>query len=332
MKLLITREIPDAGIEILKKHPEIEIDYRKGPPLSKEELLTAVKGVDAILPVIPDQITKEVMEAAGPQLKLIAHYAVGFDNIDVKAATDMRIYVSNTPGNLTESVAEFTLALMFAISKKLVAADKYTREGNFTYWEPLGFMGPTLMGKTLGIVGLGRIGTYLAKMAHNGLGMEILYMDPAVNADFEKTMNAKKVGLDELLENSDFVSLNCPLNESTRHLIGHKELEKMRPTAYLINTARGPVVNEAALYTALKEGWIEGAALDVFENEPALHPGLTELENVVVTPHIASATREARIQMAVMAANNIVEVLVHKKTPANLVNKELTENKVSSIL
>ncbi len=331
MKLLITREIPQAGIEILNKYREIEIDYRKDRPLTKEELKDAIKGKDAILPVIPDQITKEVMTAAGPQLKLIAHYAVGFDNIDINGATELGIYVSNTPGDLTESVAEFSLGLMFAISKKIVSSDKFTREGNYKFWDPLVFMGPTLQGKTLGIVGMGRIGQYLAKMAHNGLNMKILYTDSNTCEELEKSLGAKKVELIELLENSDFVSLHCPLNESTHHLIGHKELEHMKPTSYLINTARGPVVNEAALYTALKENWIEGAALDVFENEPALYPGLAELENVILTPHIASATREARIQMAVMVANNIVDVLINKTPPTNLVNKELAENKVSSI-
>lgn len=324
MKLLITREIPQNGIEDLKKYPEIEIDYRKGDPLTDSEMKEAVKGVDAILPVIPDKITKAVLEAAGPNLKLVAHYAVGYDNIDVEAATEMGIYVSNTPGDLTESVAEFSLGLMFAISKNIVDSDRYVRgekDTKYEYWDPLLYMGPTLMGKTLGIVGMGRIGTYLAQLAHKGLDMEILYYDVNHNEAAEKELGAKKAELEELLQNSDFVSLNCPLNEHTHHLIGHKELELMKPTAYLINTARGPVVNEAALYTALKEEWIMGAALDVFEKEPELYPGLAELSNVIVTPHIASATREARIQMANMAVQNIIDVLIKGNKPTNMVNK-----------
>lgn len=331
MKLLITREIPRAGIEILDDYPEIEIDYREGSPLKDEGLKKAVKGVDAIISVIPDKITKEIIEAAGPQLKLIANYAVGFDNIDIEAATKKGVYVSNTPGDLTESVAEFTLALMFAIAKGMVASDKYVREGKYKYWDPLIFMGPTLMGKTLGIVGLGRIGSYLAGIAHRGLEMEILYTNPDPKPEVEKELGARKVELDYLLQHSDFVSLNVPLTEETRHMIGHKEFEKMKPTAYLINTARGPVVNEAALYTALKESWIEGAAIDVYENEPDQYPGLTELENVILTPHIASATREARIQMATMAAHNVEDVLINEKPPRNLVNKELEKSTTTSI-
>jgi glyoxylate reductase len=332
MKLLITREIPSAGLNILKEHPEIKIDYKQGDPLTDKELKEAIKGADAIIPIIPDKISKEVLESAGPGLKLVAHYAVGYDNIDIESATKMGIYVSNTPGDLTESVAEFTLGLMFAISKSIVSSDKYTRLGNYKYWDPMIFLGPTLMGKTLGIVGFGRIGKYLATIAHNGLEMEILYSDPVQHMETEKEIGAKKVELEELLENSDFVSLNCPLTDETRYLIGHKELEKMKPTAYLINTARGPVVNEAALYTALKEKWIEGAALDVFENEPNLYDGLSELENVIVTPHIASATREARIQMAIMAANNVVDVLINNSPPRNLVNKDLAEKSTPSLV
>lgn len=331
MKLLITRKIPEAGLRILKQYKEIKIDMRTDDPLTETELKEAIKDVDAIIPVIPDKITKEVLEKAGPNLKLVAHYAVGFDNIDVASATKMGIYVSNTPGDLTESVAEFTLGLMFAISKGIVESDKFVRTGNYKYWDPLAFLGPTLRGKTLGIVGLGRIGKHLAKITAHGLDMKILYVDQYEQKDLEKGLGAKKVELNELLEHSDFVSLNCPLTKDTKHLIGYKELELMKPTAYLINTARGPVVNEAALYTALKENYIEGAALDVFENEPQMYTGLSKLDNVIVTPHIASATKEARIQMATMAASNVVDVLIKNKPPTNLVNKELLK-KTNSIV
>ncbi|HXK53000.1 D-glycerate dehydrogenase [Candidatus Nomurabacteria bacterium] len=325
MKLLITREIPDAGIKILEQYPSIEIDYRKGPPLSEEALLKAVVGVDAILPVIPDKITQKIIEAAGQNLKIIAHYAVGYDNIDIETATKNKVYVSNTPGDLTESVAEFTLGLIYALSKNIVTADKFVRNGNYQFWDPMLFLGPTLRNKVLGIIGMGRIGQHLARLAHGGLKMKILYSDPKEHIDIEKECDAKKVELEELLTNSDFVSLNCPLIESTRHLINQKELELMKPTAYLINTARGPIVNEAALYEALKNNTIEGAALDVFEDEPSLYNGLTSLNNIILTPHIASATREARIQMARMAAQNIIDVLIKGTAPTNLVNMELAD-------
>lgn len=334
MKLLITREIPQNAIEQLQKYPQIEIDYRQGPPLSVDELKNAIKGVDAIIPVIPDQITAEILQAAGPNLKLVAHYAVGYDNIDVKAATDLNIYVSNTPGDLTESVAEFSLALMFAISKGIVDSDRYVRgqkTQKYAHWDPMLYLGPTLRKKTLGIIGLGRIGYYLAEIAHKGLDMTILYFDPYINEQADKNLNAKRTELIELLQSSDFISVNCPLNESTHHLIGINEFKQMKPTAYIVNTARGAVINEAALFTALNENWIAGAAIDVFENEPNLYKGMEELSNLIVTPHIASATREARIQMANMAATNVIDVLIHNKAPTNLVNKEL-EKKTPTII
>lgn len=332
MKLLITRKIPQNALEQLSKYKEIEIDYREGSPLTKQELLEAIKGVDAIIPVIPDKIDKDIINSAGSKLKLIAHYAVGFDNIDVEYATTKNIYVSNTPGNLTESVAEFVLGLMFAISKKIVASDKYVRDKEYKYWDPMAFLGPKISGKTLGIVGMGRIGYYLGEMAKNGLNMKILYYDPKQCVEADEKLAAQKVSLEQLLENSDFVSLNCFLCDATYHLIGEKELKLMKPTAYLINTARGPIINEAALYTALKEQWIEGAALDVFEDEPNVYKDLDTLSNVILTPHIASATYEARIQMANMVVDNVVDVLINKIPPRNLVNKELVDKRVHGIV
>ncbi len=325
MKVLITREIPQAGISILKKHPEIEIDYRKGPPLTQEELITAIKDADAIIPVIPDQINKEVLNAA-KKLKIIAHYAVGYDNIDIDTATQLGIYVSNTPGDLTESVAEHSLALMMAVGRRIVESDRFTRTGEYRYWDPMIYLGPKFMGKTLGIIGFGRIGQHFARIAHFGLNMKILFHD-SNKIDF-KDFPAEQCELDHLLENSDIVSLHCNLTEQTRHLIGEQEMKKMQPDAIIINTARGPVINEKALATALKEKWIEGAGLDVFEEEPVINAELLNLDNVVLTPHIGSATREARIQMARMAALNVVEVLINKKPPINLVNKNLISSLV----
>lgn len=322
MKVLITREIPRAGIELLRKHA-LELDYRKGPPLSDDELKKAINGVDAIIPVIPDQITKEVLKAAGENLKVVAHYAVGYDSIDVEAASKMGIYVSNTPGDLTESVAEHSMALMMTVGRKIVQADKFTRAGKYKYWNPMIFLGPVFAGKTLGLIGLGRIGTHFAKLAKGGFNMRILYNDVKRNEAAEAELGALYTSLDNLLEQSDVVSIHVPLLPSTKHLIGIQEIKKMKPTAYLINTSRGPIVNEDALIMALEGDWIEGGGIDVYEEEPNMRQELKELDNVVLTPHIGSATREACIEMARMAAENVIEVLINKKTPINQVNKEI---------
>lgn len=318
MKVLITRTLPTTLIDALSQMPKLDIDYRQGPPLSKAELLEAVKNIDILVPVIPDKIDADIIKAA-KKLKLIATYSVGYDHIDLTAATKKKIYVSNTPGNLTESVAEHTVALMLAITRQINEADTFVRLGEYKYWDPMLFMGPQLFGKTLGIVGFGRIGQHLARIANRGLGMSIRYCDPQ-RCDQEAECSAQYCPLSELLAHSDIISLNCNLTESTRHLIGYKELKQMKPTAYLINTARGPLINEEALIGALKENWIAGAALDVFENEPQISPDLVELKNIVLTPHIGSATREARIEMADMVAKNILEV-VQGCVPLNWVNK-----------
>ncbi len=327
MKVLITRELPKAGIEMLEKYwPQIQLDYRTGPPLTTKELKQAIKDVHGIIPVIPDQITAEVLKTA-KDLKIVAHYAVGYDNIDLEAATKQGVYVANTPGNLTEAVAEHALALIFDITRRITAADRFVRKGKYRYWDPMLFLGPKVAGKTLGIVGFGRIGQHLAKIANKGLGMKIIYVDTKECIEMKNEIAVEKVELDFLLENSDFVSIHCNLTEETKHMFGEREFRKMKPMAYLINTARGPIIDEAALAIALREGWIEAAGLDVFEDEPKVHPDLLKLENVVLTPHIGSATREARIEMVVMAAQNIIDVLIDKKPPRNLVNKEVLAKK-----
>jgi len=323
MKVLITREIPQAGITLLKRHPEIEIIYKKGPPLTDRQMKKAVKDIDALIPVIPDQITKEVITSAGKSLKLIAAYSVGYDHIDVAFATKRGVYVANTPGNLTEAVSEHAFALIMDAARRISEGDRFCRNKKYKYWDPMLMIGPKLRGKTLGIIGFGRIGQQLARIAHLGFGMEILYSDPIAHFEGEALLDAKKVELNKLLENSDFVSVNCNLTEETKHLIGEQEFRKMKPTAYLINTARGPIVNEEALACALKENIIAGAGLDVFENEPKINHTLLKLENVVLTPHIASATFEARIEMATMTAENVIDVLINNKPPRYLVNKDL---------
>ena len=318
MKVLITREIPRAGIDLLRKHAELELDYRKGAPLSDSELKKAIKDADAVISVIPDQITREVLQSA-KNLKIVSNYAVGYDNIDVKAATEMKIYVSNTPGDLTESVAEHAMALMLTVGRKIVAADRFVREGKYKYWDPMIFLGPVFSGKTLGLVGFGRIGQWFAKLAKGAFNMRILYTDISKNETAEKEFGAIYVSMDELLEQSDIVSLHVPLLPSTKHLITRREIKKMKPAAILINTSRGPIIDEDDLCVALRENWISGAGIDVYEQEPKIYAGLKELKNIVLTPHIGSATHEARIEMARMAAANVIEVLINKKPPISLV-------------
>ena len=320
MKIIITQQIPKIAQEMLEKAGhQVEVLSQDGPP-SREKLLEGVKGADAIVSVLTDKIDGEVMDAVGKQLKIIANYAVGYDNIDIEAAKQRNIAVTNTPGVLTEAVAEHTVALMFAVAKRIAESDKFMRDGKYKHWLPMGLalngvegLGQQLWGKTIGIVGLGRIGSFLAEICFYGLKMKIIYHDVKRDDRFEMELKAEYHELPTLLERSDVVSINVPLLDSTRHLIGSKELKMMKKTAILINTSRGPVVDENALVSALKEGEIRGAGLDVFENEPKLADGLKDLSNVVLTPHTASATLEARITMATIVAKNIIEVLEGKE-------------------
>lgn len=276
------------------------------------------KNFDAVLCLLTDKIDDAVLAAAGPKVKIFANYAVGVDNVDVKAAQKRGIMISNTPGVLTETVAEFTIGLIFAVSKRIVEADEFTRKGKFVGWAPMLFLGSDLKEKTLGIVGLGRIGGEVARRMHDGFGMNIIYYDANRKKELEKLYHVEYADLETLFKTSDVVSIHVPLLPATRHLIGAKELAMMKPTAYLINTSRGPVIDEIALVEALKNKVIRGAAIDVYEKEPALTPGLAELDNVVLTPHIASASLETRSKMAEMAAENIITAL-EDRTPPNLV-------------
>jgi D-3-phosphoglycerate dehydrogenase len=319
-KVYVTRPIPEDGIEILRKKG-FQVDVNpEDKVLSTDELKKAISSYDAVLCLLTDKIDGEVLDAAGPNLKIMANYAVGFDNIDVKAATERKIAVSNSPGVLTEAVAEHTFALLLTAAKRIVEADRFTRSGEYKQWEPKGFLGPQIWGKTIGIVGLGRIGSFVAQISHGGFNMEVLYHDVKKNEEFEMRFSAKYRDLENLLKESDFVTIHVPLLPATHHLIGAKELGTMKKTAILINTSRGPVVDEVSLVEALKAGKIAGAGLDVFEKEPQLSPGLADLPNVALTPHTASATREARSAMSKIAAENIAAVL-EGKDPPNLVNK-----------
>lgn len=318
MNICITRAIPGVAAELLKNEGYAVNVNPHDRPLTKEELRRFVEGADAILSLLTDTMDGEVMDAAGPQLKIIANYAVGYDNIDTSAANKRGVAVTNTPDVLTESVAEHTFALMLTLSRRIIEADAFTRAGKYQGWEPMLFLGTGLKGKTLGIIGLGRIGFSVAKKAAKGMDMEILYTDTKRNEEFEREFGATFATQHELLKRADVVTLHVPLVPSTRHLIGKNELASMKRSALLINTARGPVIDEHALVDALRNGVIAGAALDVFEDEPHLAPGLAKLANVVLTPHIASATHETRNAMARMAAENIIEALAGK-TPTNMI-------------
>jgi len=320
-KVYVTRQIPEEGINLLKKFCRMVEVNPHDSPLTYDELLMQVKGRDAILTMLSDRIDERLMSEA-KSLKVIANYAVGYDNIDIKAATAKGIVVTNTPGVLTDSTADMAWALLFSIARRIVEGDKVTRVGKFVGWAPMFLLGRDVVGKTLGIIGAGRIGTAMA-MRSRGWCMKVLYTTQSNrNAVLEEMLGAKRVDLETLLKESDFISIHTPLSEKTRHLIGAKEISLMKKTAYLINTARGSVIDEAALVNALKNKQIAGAGLDVYEEEPKLKPGLAELDNVVLAPHLGSATVESRTKMAVMAAENIIAVL-NKQKPKNCVNPEV---------
>ncbi len=319
MKVVVTRSIPDAGIKLLKQQKNFKVTMSKQDrELTPLELKRLVKGADAILSLLTDTIDGAVMDAAGPQLKIIANYAVGFDNIDLAAAKQRNIVVTNAPGDLvSETVAEHTVALALALAHRIAESDKFVRAGQYCGWDPMLLLGTLLSGKTFGIIGTGRIGISAARKAH-GLGMKILYADMKREKEIEKEIGALYCSKEELLRLADVVSLHVPLLPSTRYLIDTAEFALMKKSALLINTARGPVVREKALLRALKTKRIAGAALDVFECEPAIdsdphdHLELKAMDNVILTPHTASASVEARQQMSELAANNIIAVLTGK--------------------
>jgi glyoxylate reductase len=325
-KIFITRPIPDEGIKMLKKRKSIKLDiYNKDTKIPRRELLKRVKGADIILSILTEKMDAKVMDAAGPQLKMIANYAVGFDNIDLKAAQQRGIIVTNAPGlEIVESVAEHSIALMFVLLHRIVEADRFTRAGKYKAWGPKLLLGTDIIGKTIGIIGTGRIGTGIVKRLQDGFGVNIIYNDVKRNPKFEKQFKAKYQSKMQLLKKADIVSLHVPLLPSTRHLISTKELKAMKKTALLINTSRGPVVDELALVKALKKNEIGGAGLDVYECEPLIdcnprdNYSLRRLENVVLTPHTASATIETRQAMSRIAAKNILAYLDGKRIPNKL--------------
>ena len=313
-KVYVTRMLPESALRRL----DGEVEWSVNPHdrvLERGELLAAVGDVDGLLSLLTDTIDAELFDAA-PKLKVVANYAVGFNNIDVKEATRRGILVTNTPGVLTETTADLTWALLMCIARRIVEGDKFMRAGKYVGWAPMLLLGSDVYGKTLGIVGIGQIGQSVARRAM-GFDMNILYHDkwelPPVA---EHLLHADDVSLEELLQGSDFVTLHVPLIPETHHLIGKEQLEMMKQDAYLINASRGPVVDEVALVEALSSGVIKGAALDVFEDEPAMKPGLAELDNVVVVPHLGSASIETRTAMADLAVSNLLDFFAGKQPPA----------------
>ncbi|OGK94237.1 MAG: D-glycerate dehydrogenase [Candidatus Rokubacteria bacterium RIFCSPHIGHO2_02_FULL_69_13] len=319
-RILITRSLPPEAMSLARARAAV--DLHPGPhSLPRADLIARLKDKAGLVCLITDTIDAEVLSGA-PGLKVVANVAVGYNNIDVAAATARGIVVTNTPEVLTETTADFTWTLLMAVARRVVEGDGYVRAGKFGRWEWELLWGADVHGKTLGIFGFGRIGKAVARRAR-GFGMRILYHDTVrADAAAERELGATYVDKTTLLKESDFVTLHTLLSPETRHLIGATELRQMKRTAYLINASRGPCVNEAELVQALKEGWIAGAALDVYEEEPKVHPGLLSLPNVVLAPHIASASRETRLRMATLAVENCLAVL-EGKTPPTPVNPEV---------
>ena len=319
-RILITGRLPDEVLQALKQRFEVEANL-EDKPMDRERVLRAIGDKEGFISLVGDSIDVELLDRA-PRLRMIAQVAVGYDNVDLAAATARGIPVSNTPDVLTDATADLTFGLILALSRRIVELDGRVRRGEFKFWAPMLFLGREVTGKTLGIVGFGRIGQAVAQRAR-GFRMRVLYSDPRkIDAVREQELNAESVDLVRLLREADFVCVHVSLSEETRHLIGRTELALMKPTAHLINAARGPAVDEKALVEALRSGTIAGAGLDVYENEPALAPGLVELDNVVLLPHVGSATLETRIKMASLAAENLCAGL-DGRVPPNLINREV---------
>ena len=307
MKVFITRKIPQDGIDILKKEKlEIEIFPYDRPP-TKEEIIRGVKDANALISLLTDKIDREVIDSA-PELKVIGNYAVGYNNIDVEYAKKKGIVVVNTPGVLTDATADLTFALLLSAARRVVEGDKFMREGKFKGWAPMLLLGKDIWGATIGIIGAGRIGQAVAQRA-KGFHMKILYYSRRRKIDFERETGAKFVSLEKLLKEADFVTIHTPLTKETYHLLGEREFKMMKEGAILINTSRGEVVDENAMLKALKSGKLFAAGLDVFHGEPHVNPELFELTNVVLTPHIGSATERTRRKMAMMVCSDVLRVL-----------------------
>ncbi|MGN6378458.1 MAG: 2-hydroxyacid dehydrogenase [Gaiellales bacterium] len=327
MRIVVTRRIPEPALELLHAEHEVWLSPHDRP-MSTAELYPAVAGADAVVTLLHDRVDSAFLDAAGPQLRVVANVAVGYDNIDVPACAERGVIATNTPGVLTEATADLAFSLVLMTTRRLGEGERLVRSGQTWSWSMFFMLGAGLQDKLLGIVGLGQIGTATARRAR-AFGMRVAYTgrrraDPGIEQELDATYMAS---LDELLGMSDVVSLHCPLTPDTHHLIDERRLRLMRPAAYLVNTTRGPVVDEQALVDALRTGVIAGAGLDVFEREPEVHPGLLGLENAVLLPHLGSATVETRTAMGVLAARNALAVLAGEPplTPIPLPAVAVTE-------
>jgi glyoxylate reductase len=314
-KVFVTRIIPDAGLRRIKEHCDAEVWPDPLPPpyaLLREK----TAGCDGLVSLLTDRIDTALLDAA-PRLKVVSNYAVGFNNVDVKAATDRGVCVGNTPGVLTDATADMAFCLLIAAARRVVEGHGYSLSGRWKTWEPLGHLGQDLVGRTLGVVGMGRIGYALARRCRGGWDMNVIYHDVYRNEAAEKTLGARHVDFDTLLKEADFVSVHTDLNETTRGMFNAATFARMKPTAVLVNTARGPVIDQKALYDALKSGTIFAAGLDVTDPEPPdVNDPLLKLPNLIVAPHIASATVGTRNAMAEICANNLVAGLGGQPLPA----------------
>ena len=329
-RIFVTRPIPEAGLAVLRAAAS-EVDVaptRDGDATPREQVLAGAQDADVHVSLLTEAVDRQLLESA-PRLLGVANYAVGFNNVDVEAATALGVPVSNTPGVLTDTTADLAWTLLMAVARRVVPADRYMRAGKYRIWGPSLMLGADISRggdgrrKVLGIVGFGRIGQGMHRRAQ-GFDMRVLAHDPPMKGIIEARDDVEYAELNELLEASDFVTIHTDLNPSTHHLFNARAFGQMKKTAYLINTARGPVVEEAALVEAVRSGAIAGAGLDVFEHEPAFHPGLAELDAVVMLPHIASASVATRDRMATMCAENAVSHLRRERAP-NCVNPEVYE-------
>lgn len=325
-KIFVSRDVPGDVLDKLK-NSEHEVTVSEfDRPLNADEFLERAKGADAVLTLLTDKIDAEVIDAIGPQLKIVSNYAIGFDNINVKDATEKGVVVTNTPSDvINESVSEFAWTLILALAKRVVEADESTRRGAYKGWEPGTFLGVNMIGKTLGIIGLGRIGSMTARRA-KGWEMNVLYNKHHRDEEAEKELGVEFAELDRLLSESDFISIHVPLTDETRHMVNKDSFEKMKDGVIIVNTARGPVVDEADLVEAIRAGKVGGAGLDTFDNEPSINPELVAMENVILTPHIASATHEARYEYGKLAVEAILDTLSGQR-PKHLVNEEVWDKR-----
>ena len=326
-RVLITHKLADEAVEVARQSCDVHFTPLDRSP-DAAALRQAIAGMDGLISVVTDTIDTALLEAAS-NLKVVATVAAGYDNVDVPAATRRGVVVTNTPGVVTESTADLAWGLLFGIGRRIPEADRYVRAGKWKEWQLMVLLGHDVHGSTLGIIGMGGIGQAVARRA-SGFGMTILYHNRnRLPKDMESRLGATWVELDELLQNADFVSVHTPLTAETRHLIGERELGMMKATSYLINTSRGPVIDEEAVTRALQNGWIAGAGLDVFEREPEVPQALKNLENVVLLPHIGSASVASRTRMAVMAAKSAVALLQGQR-PQHVVNPEVFESRTQA--